>query len=397
MPRHLDDQPVAAPKGVPYALNASGTVALPETASPQEHYRCLACDELVSPVRAHTRKVGRANGRIRTVTVRAHFSHRRESQCVATGESILHLACKRSVQQSLERHRGLSVLMTCQNCAEPAVFVQGLGLDDRSETEVRIGEYRADVAVVGESRGAEFVVEVRFTHQVSECKALDLDVPWVEVQASAELLNSPHQPLTLLALNTNLFFHQPCECGNDAASYLQARERRKVRLVAEEQQRLAEHRQHQRARFEAEAERQRQEGARRRLEWEAQEALARLTRQQREAERQRALQQIEAFLQEHVLDVNRRLLLYTCVLAACPGCGVTTVFFDSSGMNMMPTWSRLAWQKSAHHPWEAVCPACGWHGPAPKSGERITFQGSHEQTTRTSLAPEPSFWWQNED
>jgi len=380
--------------GVLYALDASGAVATPEGVSPQEHYRCLACDEPVSPVRAHTRQVGRDKERLRTVTVKAHFSHRKDSHCTASGESVLHLACKTWIRQSLDQHRGLSVQMICQNCAEPAVFVHGLGPDDQAETEVRIGEYRADVAVTGESSLPEFVVEVRFTHQVSECKALGLQVPWVEVQASPELLIHPERPLTLMALNTNLFFHQPCECGNDASSYPRAQEWRKQRLEAEHQAWLeAQERQRQalHAAYLAQSQQHRLDAAARRQEREAELARARRSREEREAALLRVRAHVEAFLDQHVPDVRRRLPMYVCVLTACPGCGIMTVFFDSSGMNMVPTWSPVVMRRTPDHPWEAVCLTCGWHGQAPKNGERISFQAGDRRA-----APASRFWWQED-
>lgn len=383
--------------GVAYALDASGQVVEPETATADQRYVCLACEEVVSLVRAHQRLVG---DQLRPW--RAHFSHRSGSTCTAGGESIQHLASKRWLQQAVTRHRSLTVELSCPDCQRQMPFEYWLLPSDVVANEVPTGAYRADVAVLQADGRVDFVIEIRHTHQVTEPKAIGLDVAWVEIDSRPDLgmTRAPQ----LVALNTNLFSYLPCEqCGNDAASYPLALERRAVRLEQERRQRHAELLQRQ-------AERQ---AAFARQQQEAQLAHQRAVRlaleQERRAEaeaRQRgqlaAERAIETFLVEHVPDARSRLLVFTCVLGRCPGCDAATVFFDPTGMNWMPTWTPLAWRASPFHPLECACLLCGWHGPQPPPGQRITF---HQPVSRSGPAADTKpkaagpdrFWWQDRD
>lgn len=385
--------------GVPYALDASGQVVEPGDANPGQPYTCLACHEPVSPVRAHTRLI---HGQQRPW--RAHFSHRPGSDCRASGESILHLAYKRLLRWAIERHRGLDIGLICPDCEQASTFDYQLAPGDTVATEVWTGPYRADVAVLGMNGLPDFAVEVLHTHQVPEPKAQALPLPWVEVRAMADRLFDFTQRPHAQAVNTNLFTYLPCECGNDAASYPLAQVRKAARIEQARQDHLAELAQQQDARqsiSQARDQALRHEARQRTMQREQERVQHQALQAWPREERQQTRRYIESFLDTNVPEVHTRLLVFTCVLGPCPGCRMTTVFFDPGGMNMMPTWTPLAWQASAFHPLECVCPSCGWHRATPPDGERITFHQRTEATKSTPAAAHANapvrFWWHDNE
>ncbi|WP_104990678.1 competence protein CoiA family protein [Deinococcus sp. NW-56] len=80
------------PRAVPYAIDAGGLLADPETYAGTGPFSCLECHEPVSLRRAHQRR-GRPVG--------AHFSHQPGSTCA--GESVMHLAAKMRLAEALSR------------------------------------------------------------------------------------------------------------------------------------------------------------------------------------------------------------------------------------------------------------------------------------------------------
>ncbi len=450
--------------GVPYALDAARRVVTPDEAlSPaglagRALLTCASCGERISPVRAHDRRYRRSDSD-KSVHVRAHFAHREGSRCRATRETIEHLCAKYLLAQCLEdaaAHGGSVVIHTsCGACGLDHQVAMGLPIGSRAEVEVASGPFRLDVAVLARDQersegllpgvpagpgGLLLAVEVLVAHEVPEGKAERLDTLWAEVRANlpellagvtgrADVAPNP-ATVTLMAVNTNLFAYRPCECGNTEPTRARAeqlgRDRaaaREAALRAEAEAQMAARRAQEQARRAAaqlEMERSRAEAAVR-----AREAarVAALGVDARREELRRAAAGgryptlkafVAAFLQEHAPDRTERLGPYRLVVAPCPGCRATQVFFDTRGMLTYPHWNaRLHHRRSTVHPWESRCVACGWTGLAPTDAASgaLTHEvrgrgldGPHVAERSTLRVPvqqeaaegEPRPWWQRE-
>jgi len=404
---------------VPFALDALGRVAAPVTAGIGEAFTCPACGERLSPVRAHERRVRQAGG-VKTVTVRAHFAHRAGASCRVSRETVEHLCAKYLLAQLLEDagRDGRSVRLTapCGACGEVKAFCVPLMPGATAEVEVRWGAFRLDVAALAPGGGDVLLgVEVLASHAVPQGKGEALTVPWVEVEADVRGLLSavhatPGTAVTLDAVNTNLFRAAPCACGNDTPTRQQAEELGRARQAAADAARLAEARQAQTTRL-AEAtarlDAARAEDAQRRKEAAR---IAALTKDDRIEElragaaggRYATLGDfVRAFLAEHAPDRHARLGPYRLVIAPCPGCRSTMVFFDTGGMYTYPHWNAaLHHRASPVHPWASRCVACGWTGPAPVRGALLHedrgrgLNAARRERAQEDDAPRP--WWQRD-
>ncbi|MDP9765425.1 hypothetical protein [Deinococcus enclensis] len=373
---------------MPYALDARGRVAAPVTAGTGEAFSCPACGERLSPVRAHERRVRQADG-VKTVSVRAHFAHRVGASCRVSRETVEHLCAKYLLAQLLEDagRDGKSVRLTaaCGACGEVKDFRVPLTPGATAEVEVRWGAFRLDVAALAPgSRAVLLGVEVLASHAVPQGKGEALTVPWVEVEADVRgLLSAVHAPpgtaVTLDAVNTNLFRTAPCVCGNDTPTRQQAEELGRARQAA--------------------ADAARAEDAQRRADH-----AARLEELRAGAAGGRYATLgdfVRAFLAEHAPDRHARLGPYRLVIAPCPGCRATMVFFDTGGMYTYPHWNAaLHHRASPVHPWASRCVACGWTGPAPARGALLHEdhgRGLKAAPQRRDLDDEALRpWWQRD-
>lgn len=363
----------------------------------QSHYTCVACNERVSLVPAHRRVAHR-----QTIPVRAHFSHHAHSTCTATGESVHHLAAKLTVQQEVQRSGVLRFLLRCPDCERTSVKKYVLKPREGIGAEMRVGDHRLDLAVMDlDTKRPVLGIEVRHTHAVTPQKARALGLPWFEITTTS-LFGQRGGHAHLEVVNSNCFVYQPCPCGNDAFSYQEAQDRAARRRTLKRQQA----REQQLAQERREAERRRADRAARQAQLAA---LHRdqLRRQTPQASGPPTPEQHAAFRQRLLAalpDVFDRLLAFTCVLGPCPGCGEEQIFFDSSGMNMMPTWSTYVMREQPAHPWHCRCVACGWHGQKPPAGLVFVLRGnafdpappSRLVLPRTQGQPqEGTFWWQD--
>lgn len=160
---------------IPAARAESGALVLPEDAERQAVYACPACDGRVD-LHAGDKK-------------RRHFHHR-PGTCAS--ETVTHLAAKAFILQATERWLA--------GAADPPLLDRGCAFEGcarrtRQAMPPKVGravaEHRlpsghvADVALL--SRVVDLpvaVVEVRHTHAVDDDKALEIGVPWIEVDAA---------------------------------------------------------------------------------------------------------------------------------------------------------------------------------------------------------------------
>lgn len=381
-------------KAVPLALDAQGQVIEPERAMAQGQYHCMACQERVRLVPTHCRVM---HGQV--IQVRTHFSHQAQSQCTATNESIQHLAAKITVQQEAQRSGVLRFLLRCPDCRKASLKKYVMKPREELRAEVRAGDYRLDLAVVNlDTNRVVLGIEIQHTHAVTEEKARQLDLPWFELATPALFRRGKSGELYLQTVNSNCFAYQTCPCGNDAFSDQEAKLRSaQRRKVAQQQAR----------------ERQLEETRRRAAQLQAE----RLVRQEQQRGRPPAAgmtpttDQQAAFrarLLAAIPDVFDRLLAFTCVLGDCPGCRQEGIFFDGSGMNMVPTWSPYVARDQGGHLWQCRCVACGWQAHQPPGGLTFILRGNAfsppsrgrsvmRPTSGPREEPDRPFWWQETD
>lgn len=162
---------------IPVALGPGERLVRPSDAAESEgtDYSCPKCsEELIFK-----------NG----TQVRAHFSHAGGSAC-GTPESILHRAAKRHLAALIEadiseRSPGhLTFLWDCPICEE--TFQKPLQKDQVEECKLEEsleGGRRPDILLLSESEEPIAGIEVYHSHEVSEEKNKDLEIPWAEIHA----------------------------------------------------------------------------------------------------------------------------------------------------------------------------------------------------------------------
>lgn len=389
-------------KAVPLALDAQGQVIEPERAVAQGHYHCMACQERVSLVPTHRRVM---HGQV--IQVRTHFSHQARTQCTATNESIHHLAAKITVQQEVRRSGVLRFLLRCPDCHKTSLKKYVVKPREELRAEVRAGDYRLDLAVVNfDTNRAVLGIEIQHTHAVTEEKARQLDLPWFEIATPTLFRTGKSGELYLKTVNSNCFLFQPCSCGNDAWSDQEAKRRAaQRRQVAQQQAR------------ERQLDETRRRAAQLQAERLARQEQLRLLRQAQQrghpsgAGTTPTADQQAAFhvrLLTAMPDIFDRLSAFTCVLGNCPGCGQEGLFFDSSGMNMVPTWSPYVARDQGGLLWHCRCVACGWQAHRPPGGLIFVLRGNAfnrpspsrnivPPASKSREEPDRPFWWQETD
>lgn len=89
------------------------------------------------------------------------------------------------------------------------------------------------------------------------------------------------------------------------------------------------------------------------------------------------------------------------MIAPCPGCRATMVFFDAGDMYTYPHWNAAQHHRASPvHPWASRRVACGWTGPAPVRGALLhEDRGRGLNAARRDRAQEddaPRPWWQRD-
>lgn len=156
---------------VPYGLGPDNRLIAPADAEKAAHYACPSCNSSL---------VFRRGGR-----VRAHFAHKATATC--TGETVLHKIAKLLVRDALlEAARGSrspTLEYECPHCRLSSVTQIPTRRAGIVEVEAPLTQGRIIDVLLKENGVPTFAVEILATHAVDEQKALDLDIPWVELRA----------------------------------------------------------------------------------------------------------------------------------------------------------------------------------------------------------------------
>lgn len=179
---------------VPFASFENHWVRPQDVVDGQHGLRCWLCSKAVSVVREHERG---------GFSVRRHFAHLRDSDCVLAGQTWQHAAAKLMVAGVTSRWlRGEGpaprVVRRCGSCSTTREGEIGsrrriLGAAVEQRVEVRGQSFTVDVALLGEDRGVVGAVEIYMTHLIGEPKRGALEgegIPVVEVVAH-DVLSSP--------------------------------------------------------------------------------------------------------------------------------------------------------------------------------------------------------------
>lgn len=162
---------------IPYGENEAGQLVSAMAAPAGGVYACPCCRVTL---------VHRA-GEIRV----KHFAHPASSNCNL--ESILHITAKRLVHDAIQSNtRGEQVISLMSHCSNCDIDVQSTlphGTFTHALEEVRIGNYRCDVAGYRQSTVA-LAIEILNTHEVDNIKAQNLQAYWVELKAE-DVINNP--------------------------------------------------------------------------------------------------------------------------------------------------------------------------------------------------------------
>ena len=159
---------------VPAAFDTQGELCLPEDALKQASYHCPDCRGAVR-LRRGTKR-------------RPHFYHLVHSTC--TGETALHLAAKRLLCTAINRRVPLA-FDTPRPCGHRVQQPLPDGIV-RAEEEAVVDPFRLDVGLFGAMETLLAAVEIVVSHPVTDEKAQELSVPWVEVEAIAVVDTQPH-------------------------------------------------------------------------------------------------------------------------------------------------------------------------------------------------------------
>lgn len=159
---------------VPLARDASGALVAPERATKRGTYRCPLCDGGVD-LRAGERR-------------RRHFRHRTTTSACGA-ESVAHFSAKEAIVEAVRAWRaGGDAPIFVRRCGVEAcdrtVRQTMPGKVVRAVTEMRLRSGRiVDVALLGLADLIVAAIEVHHAHRVDDDKAIDLGVPWLEVEA----------------------------------------------------------------------------------------------------------------------------------------------------------------------------------------------------------------------
>lgn len=158
---------------VPLGLDETERLTMPGEATKGEIYRCPECKSRLI-LRQGTK-------------TRAHFAHKATTNC--SGESVLHRTAKLLIAQVLTEGSAPDFEITCAECQRPFCVAFPRSRSVVSSVEHRLSNGRVvDVAVLY-AESVALAVEVYRSSAVTEDKAADLSMPWIEVDASDIIAN----------------------------------------------------------------------------------------------------------------------------------------------------------------------------------------------------------------
>ena len=158
---------------VPLGRDVGGSLVDPVRAIRGEVYCCPGCD---------SRLVLRKGSK-----VRHHFAHKASTTC--SGESALHQTAKLLVAEQVA-NGSPTFILECETCRQPFNVPFPRDRDLTAAVEYRLPNGRVvDVAALY-NQTPQLGVEVFVSSAVDERKAVDLDLPWIEL-AAEEVVDSP--------------------------------------------------------------------------------------------------------------------------------------------------------------------------------------------------------------
>lgn len=164
---------------IPYGINDAGELVSAENATKDCLYFCPCCS---------TKLIYKA-GDIRA----KHFSHSFDSTCNI--ETILHKTAKLLIKQAITDNatnkRAIDIKHCCGNCQSNFLTKLPLKTFSKASEEIKVSDYICDV-VGYRSTEIALGIEILVTHKVSEDKAKNLPIYWVELNAE-EVIKKPYQ------------------------------------------------------------------------------------------------------------------------------------------------------------------------------------------------------------
>lgn len=162
---------------VPYGVSQHGDLVPARDADAAAVYACPGCAGLLV---------------LHAGAVRAkHFAHKANTAC--DGETLAHITAKLLVAKVIDEHCDsktcITLLCTCSKCDSPVQRELAHSAFTNSAIEERIGPFVCDVVAFKDGRPV-LAVEIFNSHALSDEKAEQLDLPWIELEAT-EVLADP--------------------------------------------------------------------------------------------------------------------------------------------------------------------------------------------------------------
>lgn len=164
---------------IPFALNISGKVISADHADKDENYECISCSvKLVV-------KAGRSKAK--------HFSHPPHGG-LCSKETITHKAAKKEVMRAIyENYTSLKeivLIYPCEECLSDIEYVIPALTFENYQEEHRLSDFICDVMAFSEHDSPRLAIELVVSHKVSQHKAQNLPVYWIELDAE-EAIKEP--------------------------------------------------------------------------------------------------------------------------------------------------------------------------------------------------------------
>ena len=161
---------------VPLGVDPRGAIVTPEDAQRGTTYCCPACSSKLV-LRKGEKK-------------RPHYAHKATTEC--SGESALHASAKHLIASTISDGAVPTLHLQCKSCFEHFTVPFPPDRELRPSVEHLVDGGRVvDVALLN-GEDVALAVEIVKTSAVTEAKAADLSMPWVELEAEAVLENPTH-------------------------------------------------------------------------------------------------------------------------------------------------------------------------------------------------------------
>lgn len=162
---------------VPYGVSEQGEIVHARDASASAAYACPGC----------TTRLVLHRGAVRA----PHFAHKANTAC--NGETLLHITAKLLIEKTIKEHsksnRRITLQCTCSQCHSSFAKQLPPTAFTGASVERRVGSFICDVVATNEEVPV-LAVEILKSHAVSDIKAAQLELPWIELRA-LDVLEAP--------------------------------------------------------------------------------------------------------------------------------------------------------------------------------------------------------------